>query len=185
VGGQRSLAAADEANALEEAAAELQRSGIEPTVRSGGSTPSLPFTDGGVLTEVRPGVYAFNDAQQLELGVCDWSGLALSAAATVVSSRPGTIILDSGGKVLGADQKDWNSGAGRLPDFPDARIVALSEHHATVTLEPGTEQPALGDVVRVVPNHVCAAVNLADEYVVVSEGHEIGRWPIAARGRNN
>jgi D-serine deaminase-like pyridoxal phosphate-dependent protein len=184
-GGQRSLAAADEANALEEATTGLRRSGIEPTVRSGGSTPSLSFSDDGVLTEVRPGVYAFNDAQQLELGVCDWSDLALTAAATVVSSRPGTIILDSGGKVLGADRKDWDLGAGRLPDFPDARIVALSEHHATVALEPGTEPPALGDVVRVVPNHVCAAVNLADEYVVVSEGREIGRWPIAARGRNS
>ena len=184
-GGQRSLAAADEANALEEAATELRRSGIEPTVLSGGSTPSLEFSDDNVMTEVRPGVYAFNDAQQLELGVCDWSDLALSVAATVVSRRPGTIVLDSGGKALAADRKEWNHGFGRLPDFPGAQVVALSEHHATVALEPGTDQPALGDIVRVVPNHVCAAVNLADEYVVVSEGHPIARWPVAARGRNN
>lgn len=36
---------------------------------------------------VRPGVYVFNDAQQLELGTCDWSGIALTVAARVVSRR--------------------------------------------------------------------------------------------------
>ena len=35
-----------------------------------------------------------------------------------------------------------------------------------------------------IPNHVCSAVNLSDEYVVVSEGAVISRWEIAARGRN-
>jgi D-serine deaminase-like pyridoxal phosphate-dependent protein len=183
-GAQRSLAAADEANALDEAGAALRRSGIEPVVRSGGSTPSVAYTDPSALNEMRPGVYAFNDAQQLELGACDWPEIALSAAATVVSARPGRIILDSGSKVLGADRLAWASGFGRLPDFPDARIVALSEHHATVELAPGSDEPALGDHVRVVPNHVCSAVNLADEYVVVSEGAVISRWEIAARGRN-
>jgi D-serine deaminase-like pyridoxal phosphate-dependent protein len=183
-GAQRSLAAADEANALDEAAAALRRSGVEPVVRSGGSTPSAAFTDASALTELRPGVYAFNDAQQLELGACDWPEIALSVAATVVSARPGTMIIDSGSKVLGADRLAWASGFGRLPEFPDARIVGLSEHHATVELAPGSDQPALGENVRVIPNHVCAAVNLADEYVVVSEGAAISRWEIAARGRN-
>ncbi len=184
-GAQRSLAAADEANALDEAAGELARVGIDARVRSGGSTPSREFSDPSAVTELRPGVYALNDAQQLELGACDWSDLALTAAGTVVSFRPGTVILDAGAKVLGADRAAWASGYGRLLDFPDARVVALSEHHATVQLGPDDEQPVLGDVVRVAPNHVCAAVNLVDEYVVVSEGRQIARWEIAARGRNS
>jgi D-serine deaminase-like pyridoxal phosphate-dependent protein len=182
--GQRSLAAADEANAIDEAATAMRRSGIEATLRSGGSTPSAEFSDASALTELRPGVYAFNDAQQLELGTCDWGDIALSAAATVVSARPGTIILDAGGKMLGADRAPWATGAGRLPDYPDARVVALSEHHATVELNGESEQPAVGELVRIVPNHVCAAVNLSDEYVVVSEGTAIARWPIVARGYN-
>jgi D-serine deaminase-like pyridoxal phosphate-dependent protein len=183
-GAQRSLAGADEANALDEASAALRRAGFEVRVRSGGSTPSAQFADPSALTELRPGVYAFNDTQQLELGSCRWSDIALSAAATVVSARPGMVIVDAGSKVLGADRKDWNTGAGRLPEYPEARVVALSEHHASVHFGPGVEQPGLGEAVRVVPNHVCAAINLVDEVVVVSEGREITRWQIAARGAN-
>ncbi len=183
-GAQRALAAADEANALDEAAGELARVGIDARVRSGGSTPSIEFSDPSAVTELRPGVYALNDAQQLELGSCEWSDLALTVAATVVSSRHGQFILDSGAKVLGPDRLAWNTGHGRLPEFPEARIVALSEHHATVQLGSDDEPPVLGDRVRVVPNHVCSAVNLVDEYVVVSEGRQISRWEIAARGQN-
>ena len=53
-------------------------------------------------------------------------------------------------------------GCGRLLDHPDARIVLLSEHHAVVDWA-GAPLPPLGSRVRVVPNHVCTAVNLADE----------------------
>jgi len=84
--------------------------------------------------------------------------------------------------VLGADRPDWATGYGRLPDHPDARVVALSEHHATVTF-PGPA-PAVGERLRVAPNHVCTAVNLADELVVVDDGIEVDRWVVAARGRN-
>jgi D-serine deaminase-like pyridoxal phosphate-dependent protein len=41
-----------------------------------------------------------------------------------------------------------------------------------------------GDVVRVAPNHVCAAVNLANELVVLAQGAEVDRWTVAARGAN-
>ena len=183
--GGRPLAAADEANALEAAVTALSRAGIEPRVCSGGSTPSVAFSDVSVLNEVRPGVYAFNDAQQLELGSCEWPEIALTVAATVVSHSPGRFIVDAGGKVLGADRAAWATGNGRLPDYPDARIVALSEHHATVELGAGDRSPSLGDIVRIAPNHCCAAVNLGDEYVVVSEGAEVTRWTVAARGRNS
>jgi D-serine deaminase-like pyridoxal phosphate-dependent protein len=36
-----------------------------------------------------------------------------------------------------------------------------------------------------VPNHVCAAVNLADELIVVADGRPLGRWPVAGRAANN
>ena len=52
-------------------------------------------------------------------------------------------------------------GWGRLPAYPDARVVQLSEHHAVVDLH-GAALPALGSRVDLVPNHVCNAVNLAD-----------------------
>jgi D-serine deaminase-like pyridoxal phosphate-dependent protein len=35
-----------------------------------------------------------------------------------------------------------------------------------------------------VPNHCCAAANLADEYLVVDGNGETAPWPVDARGRN-
>ncbi|HVE27242.1 MAG TPA: D-TA family PLP-dependent enzyme, partial [Sporichthya sp.] len=175
-------AAADEAVTLTAAAEELVALGLDAGVRSGGSTPSAAHTGAG-LTEVRPGVYVFGDAQQWELGTIGEDGLALVAAGTVVSRSPGRVVLDAGSKVLGADRPAWASGFGRVPGQPDARVVALSEHHATVTWPDG-EPPALGAVIALAPNHVCAAVNLADELVVVRAGQVVDRWPVAARGAN-
>ncbi len=174
--GLQHQAARDEATALLEADPQAP-------VRSGGSTPTAAFAEAGPLTEMRPGVYVFGDAQQVELGTCTWDDVALTVAATVVSRRGDRAIVDAGSKILGADRLAWATGFGRLPDHPDARIVALSEHHATIEF-PGGAVPARGDRLRVAPNHVCATVNLTDELVVVEAGREIDRWRVAARGAN-
>ncbi|WP_222264436.1 alanine racemase [Modestobacter marinus] len=183
VPGARRQAAEDEASALTAAAEQLARAGLAAPVRSGGSTPTAALTGAGPVTELRPGVYAFNDAQQVELGSCSWDDVALAAVATVVSARGNRVILDAGSKTLGADQPGWATGGGRLPDHLDARITALSEHHATVELGDATTTIPPGARVRVVPNHVCAAVNLADELVAV-EGARLTSWRVHARGAN-
>jgi D-serine deaminase-like pyridoxal phosphate-dependent protein len=180
--GVAATVAAEEADALREAAASLREHGVEPTVVSGGSTPSAAQAHGDVLTELRPGVYVFGDAQQWELGTITPERIALTCAATVVSHGSGDgghVVLDSGSKVLGADRAAWASGFGRLIDHPDARVTALSEHHAVVAWD-GSPVPELGSRLRVVPNHVCVAVNLAEE-LVLTEG---GTWPVTARGAN-
>jgi D-serine deaminase-like pyridoxal phosphate-dependent protein len=181
--GQPARVAAQEAGALQVAASSLQGKGIDPVVVSGGSTPSVSHTGGGTVTEIRPGVYVFGDAQQIELGSCTPENVALTALATVVSQSAENLVLDSGSKVLGADRAPWATGFGRLLDHPAAGIVAISEHHATVRWD-DSPFPSLGDKLRVVPNHVCNAVNLADELVIVQDGHVVDLWPVAARGAN-
>lgn len=128
-------------------------------------------------------MYVFNDAQQWELGSCGPDDIALTCHATVVSQAGGRIVLDAGSKALGADRPAWTSGFGRLLDFPDARIVMLSEHHAVVDM-PDPHLP-LGAGVRVVPNHACNAVALADTLEIVENGRRVGTWSVAARGRNS
>jgi D-serine deaminase-like pyridoxal phosphate-dependent protein len=182
--GERERAAADEARALDEAALALADAGVMAELRSGGSTPTAALLKSGTLNEIRPGVYAFNDAQQVELGAAGWESVALTAAATVVSRNGRNLVLDAGSKVLGADRPAWATGHGRLLDHPEARVTALSEHHATVSLPEDGLLPELGSVVRVVPNHVCTAVNLADDLVVVADGAVVARWLVAARGRS-
>jgi len=171
--------------ALAVARDRLAARGLSFAVLSGGSTPTAPVAHGGVLSELRPGVYVFNDAQQLHLGTCSATDLALWAVGTVVSAPTGgRIVLDTGSKVLGADRPSWLETFGFLPDYPGAVVVQLSEHHAVVELPPTVAAPAHGDRVRVVPNHVCNTVNLADEFVIEAAGRPTGRWLIAARGAN-
>lgn len=182
--GNRSRAAVDEADTLAEADRVLREAGFEVEVRSGGSTPTAALSARGTVTEIRPGSYVFNDAQQLETGSCDWSDIGLYAVSTVVSRRGRQVILDSGNKILGADRPQWATGHGRLLHHPDARVTALSEHHATVVFPPDEPPPELGSRVSVVPNHVCTAVNLVDELLVGTAGTIQDRWPVRARGAN-
>jgi D-serine deaminase-like pyridoxal phosphate-dependent protein len=197
--GMPAQAAGDEAAALRAAAESLARAGLPCPVRSGGSTPSAGQTisaapggdgsagdgpSGGAITELRPGVYAFNDAQQVVLGTCTLDEVALSVLATVVSTpAPDRIVLDAGAKVLGYDRPAWTPGHGLLPAFPEATVSGLWEHHAVAITGAGP-RPAVGDRVVVIPNHVCTTVNLVNDLHVVQDGQVTERWAVAARGRN-
>lgn len=181
---RRASAARDEALALATARTSMEATGVGVAVVSGGSTPSLEHADPAVLTEVRPGVYVFGDAQQWELGSCAPEDIALTVHATVVSRRPGQVVLDAGSKVIGADRASWATGFGRLLDHPEARVVQLSEHHAVVAWDAAEPLPSLGTRVRVVPNHVCTAVNLVDVLHAVAQDGSVTPWRVAARGRN-
>ena len=185
-------AAEDEAVALATAGRSLRAAGVEPVVVSGGSTPSLAGSLAGpagpahdAVTELRPGVYVFGDAQQWELGTTGPDDIALTCVTTVVSHAGGRLVLDAGSKSLGADRAGYATGWGRLPAYPDARVVLLSEHHAVVDLA-GAALPPLGSRLEVVPNHVCNAVNLA-EVLWADPADAAGvpePWPVVARGRN-
>lgn len=195
--GAAAAAAADEEAALARAAGVIEDAGLPCPVRSGGSTPTAALS-GAPVTELRPGVYAFNDAQQVVLGSCSVDDVALAAVATVVSvPAPGRFVLDAGSKILGADRPAWMGGHGLLPAFPGWQVTGLWEHHAVVSRTsadegaPGggeallpADPPQPGDQIIVIPNHVCTAVNLADELHVVRDGQVVGRWPVSARGRN-
>jgi D-serine deaminase-like pyridoxal phosphate-dependent protein len=41
----------------------------------------------------------------------------------------------------------------------------------------------VGDRVEIIRNHICPAVNLTDELVIIRAGHVVDRWPVAARGK--
>ncbi len=182
----RERAARDEERALGEAAEALRAAGIDAPVLSGGSTPTVGRWRPGRVNELRPGVYVFNDATQLAIGSCTANDVSLVAAATVISvPAPDRFVLDAGSKVLGSDRSPWVSGYGYLPDFPEATVTGLWEHHAVVRLAEGGRAPRPGSVVAVVPNHVCVAVNLVDELLAVRSGELVDRWPVAARGANS
>ena len=175
-------ASRDERAALAGAGEALTGVGVidgEP-VLSGGSTPTASAGVAAPLTEVRPGTYVFGDRQQMHLSGLSADDVALVVAARVVSvPRPGEAVLDAGSKALSGDRPAWLTGHGLILEAPEATIATLSEEHAVVQ---GLTTPLrVGDLVRVVPNHVCTVVNLTSELVVVSDGEVTDRWAVAAR----
>jgi D-serine deaminase-like pyridoxal phosphate-dependent protein len=106
--------------------------------------------------------------------------VALVVAARVVSApRPGEAVLDCGSKALSSDRPGWLKGYGLILEAPEATIVMLSEEHAVVH---GTTRPLrVGDLVRVIPNHVCTVVNLTSELLTADGDQLTGRWPVTAR----
>jgi D-serine deaminase-like pyridoxal phosphate-dependent protein len=172
-------AAEDERAALAAAGEALADVIDRQPVLSGGSSPTAADGIAAPLTEVRPGTYVFGDRQQMHLAGLEEPDIALVVAARVVSvQRPGEAVLDAGSKALSSDRPSWLPGHGLILEAPEATIGVLSEEHAVVR---GLATPlAVGDLVRIVPNHVCSVVNLTSELHVVSDGR-VTRWPVAAR----
>ena len=74
-------------------------------------------------------------------------------------------------------------GFGRLVEYPDAAVIELSEEHGGVDLSACAAKPAIGERVRVIPNHARVVSNSFDTVALVSGEVEAETVPVAARGR--
>jgi D-serine deaminase-like pyridoxal phosphate-dependent protein len=192
----RAAAADDEVHALETAAVSLAQAGIEPRVISAGSTPTAVASARGVVTEERPGTYVLGDRQQVALGSIERDAVAAFIAGTVVSvdADGGRFVVDAGAKILAKDVADYVAGHGSVVPLAgsgaleaagvEAVVSRIYDYHGVVQLPDGSAMPSVGEVVAVVPNHICPVVNLVDHLVIVQAGRIIGHWPVNARGRN-
>jgi D-serine deaminase-like pyridoxal phosphate-dependent protein len=168
---------------LERALELFKRAGINVPVVSGGGTPAI-FTAQAIpqLTEHRAGTYIYNDRMVVASGTATWDDCAMRVRCMVVS-RPTAdrAVLDAGTKVFTSDLYTV-TGYGHLIEYPEAKVVSLSEEHGVVDLSACRAQPAIGDVVEVVPNHCCVVSNMVDEVYGVRDGTVEAVWPVAARG---
>ncbi len=190
------------ARQVEAALEALARAGHPAEVVSGGSTPAAwRMHEVPGLTEVRPGTYVYNDRGTAAIGACEWDACAFTVLATVVStSVDGQAVIDAGSKALGREPMDHTrvdaaggdgappaggrtDGFGALLDRPEAVVTRMSEEHGVVDLSRTDWRPAVGDTVRVVPNHACIAVHTNDVVYGVRDDVVETRWAVAARGR--
>jgi len=176
---------------LVEVAAALRAAGHDVAELSVGSTPAAPYTASVAgITEMRPGTYVFNDVNQMALDQASPESCALSVLATVISRpAPDRAVVDAGSKSLFAEParrafalSDYE-GYGYIREAPIARIASLSEEHGVVHVPDGVAFPEIGARIRIIPNHVCPAVNLHDELTVVDGEVVVEQWPVAARGK--
>jgi D-serine deaminase-like pyridoxal phosphate-dependent protein len=176
--------AAAAGKALVDTADRIRAAGSDIAHVSVGSTPAswhTPKTPG--ITEMRPGTYAFNDNNAFRHGRIAPRDCAARVAATVVSRpSPDRAIVDAGSKALALDPSPSHPGYGYIVGHPAARIDRLSEEHGVVLLAPAEPGFAVGDRVEIIPNHICPAINLTDDLLIIRDGQIVDTWPVAARG---
>ncbi|MBS0224234.1 MAG: alanine racemase [Proteobacteria bacterium] len=188
--------AEQERQAIVGAAEKLRASGISCPIVSGGSTPTAMHSrDFTGITEMRPGVYVFNDLDQEFIGSCKPADLALSVLASVIGHYPhrNQLLIDAGAlalsKDISAQEFQPKVGFGTIADAPlkDMAVVACSQEHGFV----GSDDPIpygnlpIGSRVRVWPNHACITAAAYDRYYVVDSDHDGGKAIVDTYDRIN
>ncbi|MFL2766226.1 MAG: alanine racemase [Paracoccaceae bacterium] len=156
---------------------------LKPKIISTGGTPN--FANIGKLngaTEHRAGTCIFNDMMMVEDGFAQISDCGFRVFTSVVSkANDNRGILDAGSKTLTSDTGGLK-GFGYITEYPEANIIKFSEEHGFLELKDCKNKPSIGDIVTVIPNHVCVAVNMVDKLVMVQNNKIIKTIPVAARG---
>lgn len=177
------------------AAGNLRDAGFAVPVVSVGSTPTAHHVqDLAGVTEVRAGVFVFFDLVMTGIGVCTLDDIALSVLATVIGHQrhKGWILVDAGWMALSRDRgtakQDVDQGYGLVCDlagrpYGDLIVADANQEHGILALRSGSsaELPALavGDRVRILPNHACATAAQHDHYHILTSGADDIRaiWP--------
>ena len=174
------------------AAQRLRAGGQRCDVVSVGSTPTATFAESfDGVTEVRTGVYMFQDLVMAGLGVCTIEDIALSVLGTVIGHQreKGWVITDAGWMALSRDRgtarQKVDQGYGVVCDAAGAPIEGLvvadaNQEHGIVAQRDGgaldVSRFPIGSRVRILPNHACAMAAQHGEYHVLREGQPVEVW---------
>lgn len=171
---------------LRETVKGLNEIGLHPEIVSGGSTPLL-WQSHTVeeVNEIRPGTYIFNDRNTVLSGACTKADCAATLLVTVVSTAPGRIIIDGGSKTFSSDRMSGSSEVtfGEVVGHERLRFHKMNEEHGFIDLNGEDAEFRVGDRLRIVPNHICVAMNL-HETVYGIRGDEVEHWwRVEGRGK--
>jgi D-serine deaminase-like pyridoxal phosphate-dependent protein len=165
---------------------DLKQAGLDPRIVSGGSTPTMFHShEVAELNEIRPGTYIFNDRNTMLSGACSLDDCAASIIATVVSTaKTGQMIIDGGSKTFSSDRPAIGDVSfGHVIEAPAAVFTKMNEEHGFVDVTRCDRKFAVGDRVRVIPNHICVAMNL-HECVYGIRGDNVEEvWRVEGRGK--
>lgn len=186
-------AALEEAQMMDEMAKALRAAGLDIKDISIGSTPTgLLAAQTGLCTEVRPGTYILNDWMMVKEGCAQFSQIAGRIYCTVVSTpRPDLAIIDGGIKTFPMDAP-VDAPPYHYPGYavildkdgkPQENLTLrrMAEEHGMVTAQNGQTGLRVGQLLELIPIHVCPAVNLQNHIFLYERG-ALTSLPVAARG---
>ena len=167
--------------------ADFRREGIAVRIVSGGSTPSLYHShELAGLNEIRPGTYVYNDWNTVASGACTPEECAGALLVTVVSTaRSGQIIVDGGSKTFSSDRLTGSTEStfGHVVEAPEAVFHKMNEEHGYVDVRQCGRKFEIGERLRIIPNHICVAVNLHERVYGIRNGEVEEVWEVAGRGK--
>ena len=165
----------------------LRRAGLPPGEVITSGTPSYPcalaytpFQElGDCVHRVSPGTVVYWDGRSREqLPDSDLEPAALLMARVVSHPDERLVTCDAGSKSLAAEVGDpCASVLGR----PELVARAPSEEHLPLEVRSG-EPPARGEILWLLPRHICPTVNLAERALLVLPGGIVHPVKVAARG---
>lgn len=165
----------------------VERAGfpIEEVITSG--TPAFPcaatyapFKSGKFVHRTSPGTVVYSDATSIKQLPAEWGyqPAALVISTVVSHPKPNVVTCDAGHKSVSADAGVPTCAvAGRA----DLTPLKPSEEHLPIEVTAGAA-PEIGDLLYLIPRHVCPTVNNFDDAVIVENGRAVGVEHVTARG---
>lgn len=170
--------------------ARIEESGLECRALSFGSTPAVlhAATMEG-MSELRCGIYVFQDLFQAGIGACAIDDIAVSVLATVIGAHPGLnrFVIDAGGLALSKDRstqgRPFDAGFGLICDartgalVPDLYVSTVSQELGLVTTRSGAAVPfelfPVGSRLRILPNHADMTAAAYEEYHLLDRSGQV------------
>jgi D-serine deaminase-like pyridoxal phosphate-dependent protein len=165
----------------------IERSGISVAEVITAGTPTFPcslsykeFRNGGFTHRISPGTIVYNDATSLAQLPGEYGYAPSVLVMTRVVSRPheGMITCDAGHKAVSAD-----AGVPTcvVVGHPELTPLSPSEEHLPMSSSNG-QTPQVGDVLYLLPRHICPTVNNFDSALLVRNGQIESIEKVSARG---
>jgi D-serine deaminase-like pyridoxal phosphate-dependent protein len=95
------------------------------------------------------------------------------------------MIIDGGSKTFSSDRPVNGADVtfGRIMEAPGARFHKMNEEHGFIDITGAEVGFSAGDRVRVIPNHVCVAMNLHERVYGVRGDTVEEVWTVDGRGK--
>ena len=140
------------------------------------------FRDASFVHRISPGTIIYCDATTFaQLPAAYGYKPAVLVAARVVSHpRRGIVTCDGGHKAVSAD-----AGVPTcvVLGHPELTGIGPSEEHLPLAVAEGAEPPPVGEVLYLLPRHICPTVNLFDHALIIRGGAIESVERVSARGR--
>jgi D-serine deaminase-like pyridoxal phosphate-dependent protein len=170
----------DEAFSIVELLAKrITNAGLDAPIIIAGGSPSFSIHSKRTGVECSPGTFVFWDKGYGD--ICEeqpFEPAALVITRVISVPSEGKVCLDLGHKAIAAEN-DISRRAFFL-NAPDLKLVSQSEEHGLAEIPSGYDLKP-GDLLYVIPYHICPTVNLYQQMITVEDHRAKEAWLIKAK----